>query len=164
MSDRVSSIVRWSALAAMCVLIFVFSSFAATDSSQQSSRWVDIIISLFFNGFDEYPAAKQEALVSLLTVIVRKGAHFSEYALLSMLAFSAFRRVKRHSLRWLFAVLFSFVYSCSDEFHQTFVPGRAGLFRDVILDTSGAAFGALAACFLSLMFLARKLLASADDL
>jgi len=33
-----------------------------------------------------------------------------------------------------------FLYACTDEFHQSFVPGRACLFRDVMIDTSGGAF------------------------
>jgi len=37
--------------------------------------------------------------------------------------------------------LLSFLYACSDEFHQTFVPGRAGQFKDVLIDTAGALIG-----------------------
>ena len=33
--------------------------------------------------------------------------------------------------------------SLTDEFHQLFVPGRAGLFADVLIDTSGAAVAML---------------------
>ena len=41
---------------------------------------------------------------------------------------------------------FSAFYAASDEFHQLFVPGRAGLFSDVLIDSCGAALGsALAA-------------------
>ena len=29
------------------------------------------------------------------------------------------------------------LYACTDEFHQIFVPGREGAFRDVIIDTCG---------------------------
>ena len=40
-------------------------------------------------------------------------------------------------------MLICFVYACSDEWHQTFVPGRAGQFRDVLLDTAGSLTGLL---------------------
>ena len=29
------------------------------------------------------------------------------------------------------------VYAISDEFHQTFIPGRSGELRDVLIDTTG---------------------------
>ena len=77
---------------------------------------------------------------------IRKYAHMAEYALL---AFSSV-----HFIMELFAdfgvlplqssfcaLLLSFLYACSDEFHQTFVPGRAGQFKDVLIDTAGALIG-----------------------
>ena len=36
-----------------------------------------------------------------------------------------------------------FLYACSDEFHQLFVPDRAGLFTDVLVDTAGAVIALL---------------------
>ena len=36
-----------------------------------------------------------------------------------------------------------FLYACTDEFHQLFVPGRSGNFRDVIIDTSGGVLSAI---------------------
>lgn len=37
------------------------------------------------------------------------------------------------------------LYAATDEFHQLFVPGRAGLFTDVLIDATGAAIGLLVA-------------------
>ena len=37
------------------------------------------------------------------------------------------------------AFLFAVVFAASDEWHQTFVPGRYGKVRDVALDALGAA-------------------------
>ena len=31
----------------------------------------------------------------------------------------------------------TFLYACTDEIHQLFVPGRAGKFTDVLIDTTG---------------------------
>ena len=42
---------------------------------------------------------------------------------------------------WGFAVL----YAATDEVHQLFVPGRAALFTDVMIDATGAALGLLLA-------------------
>ena len=151
-------LLRWLPLIVLCVLIFVFSSFSADDSSEQSGGIVDLIIRVFFPDFHEASLPQQAALTDLLTVLVRKSAHFSEYALLGSLAFSSFHRIKMYLLRWGFAVLFAFVYACTDEFHQTFVAGRAGLFHDVLVDTSGAVLGALIACFISVFYTAHRII------
>jgi VanZ family protein len=34
-----------------------------------------------------------------------------------------------------------FIYACTDEFHQYFIPGRGPSFRDVLVDTSGVVLG-----------------------
>ena len=43
----------------------------------------------------------------------------------------------------LLSLIFSFLYACTDELHQIFVPGRSAQFRDVLIDTLGASFGTL---------------------
>ncbi|MBR1455661.1 MAG: VanZ family protein [Oscillospiraceae bacterium] len=73
---------------------------------------------------------------------IRKKAHMCEYLCLgassALLAYEAllFRR-GRPAAAPLAALLFCFLYACSDEWHQTFVPGRAGLFSDVLIDSAG---------------------------
>ncbi|MBQ8967491.1 VanZ family protein [Ruminococcus sp.] len=158
MVSRKELVFRWGLLAALCIVIFCFSGLKADESSEQSGFIVDLIIDTFFYNFKEFSTAKQEALISLLVVIVRKTAHFTEYAVLSALAFCAFVRVRKYLPRYLLAVLFTFVYACSDEFHQCFVPGRAGLFNDVILDTCGGIVGGLAACFIAVFLAVRRIL------
>ncbi len=68
---------------------------------------------------------------------LRKGAHFAEYALLCALLFRALRG--RLALAWTLTVL----YAVSDEFHQSFVDGRVGTPRDVVIDATGALAAAL---------------------
>ena len=51
------------------------------------------------------------------------------------------------------SILFSFLYACTDEIHQIFVPGRSAQFRDILIDTLGASFGA------TITYLAIKLFA-----
>ena len=53
-------------------------------------------------------------------------------------------------LAWTCATL----YAATDEFHQLFVPGRAGLFTDVLIDATGAAIGLLLA--VSIIALAKR--------
>ena len=75
--------------------------------------------------------------------IVRKLAHYSIYTLLGFLASLTVGRRRLFSKKSLGVLLFCFLYACSDEIHQIFVPGRAGMFTDVLIDTSGALTGML---------------------
>lgn len=75
---------------------------------------------------------------------IRKGAHMSEYALLSVLVLMhllCYEKGPRHLLlsAWLICV----VFAATDEFHQRFVPGRAGQLRDVCIDAAGSLIGAV---------------------
>lgn len=67
---------------------------------------------------------------------VSYGGHFAEYAVLGGL------------LRWalggrvsLLALAVAVFYGLSDEFHQSFVPGRDASVFDFLADVSGSAFG-----------------------
>ncbi|MBQ3466792.1 MAG: VanZ family protein, partial [Oscillospiraceae bacterium] len=74
--------------------------------------------------------------------------------MLAIPAFGFFRELLPGQRRWpafLTGLLFCFLYACSDEFHQLFVPGRAGMFSDVLIDTVGVLFGLTAACALSFL-------------
>lgn len=70
--------------------------------------------------------------LGLLDLIGRKLVHAFEYGLLWWLWLSAFgfRRP------WLAAAV-TLAYAASDEYHQTFVPGRHGTPVDVLVDSAG---------------------------
>ncbi len=75
---------------------------------------------------------------------IRKYAHMAEFFILSLPATLFFaelfcERVPKRALPA--ALVFCFLYACSDEFHQLFVPGRVGDFRDVLTDLAGAVPG-----------------------
>jgi VanZ family protein len=81
-----------------------------------------------------------EATLSLIHLLVRKAGHFTEYAILALLAARAFRTSSRELLRkrWFWVALFLvIVYSLSDEFHQSFVPSRTASIYDSMIDTFG---------------------------
>ncbi len=112
----------------MAVIIFIMSSFPAADSDKQSGLIVNAIETLF-------PDTKN---IEFLVTIVRKTAHFFEYALLGFLTARGFKLSKKTP--WL-AILACAIYASTDEFHQTIIPGRSGELKDVLLDTAGATFG-----------------------
>jgi VanZ family protein len=62
-----------------------------------------------------------------------------EYAILCALFWQALG-FRRPGWAWSLTVL----YAASDEFHQTFVPGRHGWYGDLVVDATGALLAALA--------------------
>jgi len=76
---------------------------------------------------------------------VVKGWHMTEYAVLTSLATFALRKAQIGGAAgsiWIAFALAS-VFAASDEWHQTFVPGRDGCLRDVLIDIGGAFLAAL---------------------
>ena len=51
--------------------------------------------------------------------------------------------MRRYLLAAIIAIVLCAAFASSDEYHQTFVEGRTGQIKDVIIDTSGAVTGAL---------------------
>ena len=69
---------------------------------------------------------------------IRKGAHVTEYAILCLLLVNALRTASLSRAQYVsIGGAASFLYACSDEWHQTFVSGRTGHFIDVMVDSIG---------------------------
>ena len=77
-------------------------------------------------------------------VVLRKLAHVTEYLILTLLLVRALRRA-RSAPAVPIAIFAALVYASSDEWHQSFVPGRTATPRDVAIDAAGIALAALAA-------------------
>lgn len=77
--------------------------------------------------------------ITIAELIIRKVAHMSEYAVLCLSFIYGFYKSGysfKHIL--IYSLCCSFLYACSDEIHQLFIGGRAGMFTDVLIDTTGA--------------------------
>jgi VanZ family protein len=76
----------------------------------------------------------------LLHFAIRKLAHLSEYGLLALLWFRAWRGARPGwNLAWARAAFgVSMAVAAIDEFHQSFVPSRTSAVRDVVIDCVGA--------------------------
>ena len=66
-------------------VIFFFSAQNAEESSSLSGGITDFIAHLIRPDLDQLPEADQQAFLNQLSFFVRKGAHFSEYAVLGLL-------------------------------------------------------------------------------
>jgi VanZ family protein len=83
-----------------------------------------------------------------LPVNIDKVVHTGVYI---PLAFLFYLSLKKSGMRkYVFAVAFlsACMYGISDEFHQSFVPGRDAAVGDVIADFFGALIGCIGASFL----------------
>ena len=73
--------------------------------------------------------------------IIKKTAHIVEYGVFAVLLYRAMINSGMNKTSAMkSSVLISFLYGVTDEFHQSFTPGRGPTARDVIIDTIGAWF------------------------
>jgi VanZ family protein len=102
-----------------------------------------MIWALIIFGFSGMPA-KAVSGVYWQEFAIKKTIHIVEYGTLSLLIYRAFigSGVKKEKAAVL-AILISVVYAISDEFHQSFTPGREPTVRDVLFDTIGAVLAIL---------------------
>ncbi len=118
----------WLLAAACAGCIFWLSSRDGNQSQNMSDSVRGILMKLFGPLLNSF--------------IVRKFAHFFEYAVLGFLIGCALF-LSRRRFSPITAVICSALYSISDEIHQYFVPGRACRIFDVGVDTLGALTGTL---------------------
>jgi VanZ family protein len=77
---------------------------------------------------------------NLFDLVLKKTGHAAEYGILAFLLRRALSRGRgtRSRSALVTAFLVSVLYAASDEYHQTFIPGRNGNLVDVCVDTIGA--------------------------
>lgn len=131
-------------LSILCmILIFCFSCENGGDSSDTSSAFTEFAAEHFVPGFEDYSPAKQVDIMAVTDHIVRKTAHFSIYMTLGFMVSCTIGKRRLISKGSGASLLICFIYACSDELHQYFVPERSCRFTDVLIDTSGALTGIL---------------------
>lgn len=117
----------WGAVVAWTVALFILSTsiFSAANTSRffiPVLRWL-------------LPSAST-ATILLIHGLIRKAAHFTNYAVLFWLLIRG-----PMAGRPYIALGLCVAYAMLDEGHQIFVPGRTASLYDVALDSSGALFG-----------------------
>ena len=142
MSQRSYRILLWcaSVFGVLC-FIFAHSLSPASSSSEESRSFLDVLRVLF---------------PSLTHRVVRKLAHFAEYALLGA-HFALLPYLSRMRTRILYpSLLFCGIpVALVDEGIQRFVPGRGASLVDVLIDFLGY-LSALVFVFALLLFLKRR--------
>lgn len=72
--------------------------------------------------------------------VMKKTAHIIEYGILYFLVYRAATRGFSKSINQsviVYCLLFGLIYAFSDEYHQSFTPGRHSKLRDVGFDLTG---------------------------
>lgn len=93
-----------------------------------------IVIFLFSN----HPSVRASS-IQLEDFVIKKTAHMIEYAIFTILVYRAFLNSNvKPQKALLLSFLVAILYAASDEFHQSFTPGREPTVRDVIFDTIGS--------------------------
>ncbi len=99
-------------------------------------RWLPAITGMaVIFGFSSIPSQEMPSF-GFWDTLVKKGAHMVGYGMLALSFWYALRFDKR---RWWLALLLAVLYAITDEFHQSFVPGRHPSWVDaLVIDGSGA--------------------------
>ena len=117
------------------LLWMAFIWFASTGefSAANTSRIIRPLLLWLFPNISPEEIARAHFLV-------RKAAHFTEYAILALLAaralFASSQRVLRRGW-FLISLLLVVSYALLDEYHQSFVATRTASIYDSLIDMSG---------------------------
>lgn len=145
MFEKTSGKILW-ARAVLCVLIvlnmtviYLFSAQNGEQSSQTSGQVTQTVATVVVKDFEKKAEDEQQLIVAELHTPVRKLAHMAEFGSLGLLVFLLLLTWKEHCcIKYGASLLFTFLYACTDELHQTFSENRGPQFTDVLIDTSGA--------------------------
>lgn len=125
-------------------LIFGFSNENGDESSGMSEKLIKGVVTIVTD--IDVNSEKMDNIVNKYSFPVRKLAHFTEYFILGIITLNLFASFKVDYRMLIYTVSFCILIAMCDEFFQTFIPGRDGNIKDVLLDSSGALIGSYFVC------------------
>lgn len=141
MKKKIIGVLKFIPMIAVMAIIFLFSAMQGDDSSETSGFFLKALAGLVEE--ISHHGISDKAM-GTLHFLIRKAAHFSEYAVLGATTLFAIRDFLKKKWKMIaFPEIVSFLYACTDEIHQRLVPGRYGTFSDVLIDSCGAVTGIL---------------------
>lgn len=101
--------------------------------------WLPIIVWSFIIFILSSQPTGRALQVDIGDFILKKSAHIIEYAILTVLLYRATKESgieKKEAM--VYSIILATLYGFSDEFHQSFTPGRDPRLRDVAFDFVGS--------------------------
>lgn len=136
---------RWLLIILWIGVIYCFSAQSGEISGNMSGGLTKWLLSHLVPQWEDLSMAARVELLATWRVVIRKGAHMTEFAVLAMLFFGAWRNGGERTIgrSALLTAPSCFIVAAADEFHQAFVPARGPSLRDVFIDFAGALLGIL---------------------
>lgn len=132
---NIKIIIKYIVLILWMGIIFLFSNQKGTSSSGMSGNLVSFVLNITENitGIDCAYS------IPVITLIVRKLAHFLIYFILGLLWISLLSEYNITINKIIiYSLLFCLLYACTDEIHQILIDGRNGNIFDVLIDMTGS--------------------------
>jgi VanZ family protein len=120
-------------LPAIIWMSIIFYMSTGMFSSENTSRIIVPILNFLFPWLPSHQ-------INLIHGLIRKAGHVTEYFVLGLLLFNAFRgdSIEKWCLRWaIYTILGVVLYAVSDEYHQSFIISRTASFVDIGIDSMG---------------------------
>lgn len=139
-------------------VIFFMSAQPAETSADLSGGISGMVQRIFFRNWKELSEYDFVLHMTSLDYLIRKAAHFTEYAILGgLLSAALYQWFPKFRVSVWYAGILGMMYAITDEFHQHFVEGRSMQVFDVCVDTIGVCVGAVVVCGIMAMVLYAKL-------
>lgn len=133
--------------------IYKLSSMNTSNSNGKSSGIISVFIEDTLEVTNKYGItnshpddAKLEKASQLLNAPLRKVIHASVYFVLAFMIIFVTNFLfhnKKYVISAIITIVLILVAAGFDEYHQTFVDGRTGAVKDVLIDTAGGVAGVL---------------------
>lgn len=140
---NIKKILIWIPAIVMAMVIFGFSKQDGEESSGLSYKAADMILTVCDKaGIVDYNDNNRDSMIEAVQFPIRKAAHMTEYAVLSVLVMLALIVDGIKGIRLpVIATIIAVAFAATDELHQRYVPGRYGCVRDVLIDAAGSIIG-----------------------
>ncbi|MDR6121430.1 VanZ family protein [Bacillus sp. SLBN-46] len=125
---------KWWIIAA---IIWMTGIFCATQlpyfTGENTSKTIEKVVDTEHKSIDT-PSA-DHGVIEVLNFFIRKATHLTAFGIL---AFLLFKSLETTRFPYIFAWGITSLYAMSDEYHQSFMPGRMATYKDVLIDAFGA--------------------------
>lgn len=122
-------------------IIFGFSNQNGEESGSVSQKVSKMLVDIFIHAENLNEEIKMN-FANYIQPVIRKLAHFSIYTLVGIFSMGFMSTFNLKFLkRFMTSLVVGLTYAISDEFHQSFIPGRVASAKDVCIDTLGVITG-----------------------